>query len=62
MPRKSELLLVAVFAALLGYMLLRGAGGDLNEWLLLGAVSTIIASRCRGPQFSASGGSGRCLC
>jgi hypothetical protein len=43
MSRKAEVLLLALLAALLGYTLLEGAGGDSNEWLLPGVVLAVIA-------------------
>src|SRR5260370_18409929 len=44
MPRKAEVLLLALFAALLGYTLLEGAGGDSNKWLVPGAGLAAIAA------------------
>src|SRR5260370_13773264 len=44
MRRKAEVALVALFAALLGYTLREGTGGDSNKWLWPGAVLAAIAT------------------
>jgi len=35
--------LAGLFAVLLGYTLLRRAGGDSNDWLIIGAIFTVVA-------------------